>query len=136
MVCPYCRGETQVVNSRPKHRTNSVWRRRRCLACGSVTTTEEAVRYESALMVQNSNGGLTPFSRDKLLVSLHKSLAHRSTAITDAAALTDTLISQLRTDTTGAAIELVRLRELALTILGRFDELAGSHYRAYHLPRP
>jgi len=66
------------------------------------------------------------------MISLYKSLAHRPTAISDAAALSETLIGQLHANHNGPTIEREHIRAQALVILGRFDELAGSHYRAYH----
>ena len=134
MVCSYCQSRTQVTNSRLQKQQNTVWRRRRCLQCGAVVTTEEVVRYDNAFRLRRPSGALEPFSRDKLLLSLHASLAHRQTAIDDAAALCATIIGQVLASTPQAAvIDLATLREVAATCLSRYDEAAATHYRAYHL---
>jgi transcriptional repressor NrdR len=135
MVCLYCGNKTQVINSRPQKAANRVWRRRQCVGCGSIITTEEAARYESALMVRHAKKTLEPFLRDKLLISLHKSLAHRKTAQRDASELVDTVIGQLRGQAQQPVIELTVIIEAAATCLERFDILAGQHYRAYHSGR-
>jgi len=130
MVCIYCSADTKVINSRHQKRNNTVWRRRRCVECGSVITTEEKPRYETALMVSEAEGSLQPFSRDILLISLYKSLAHRKTAAEDAAALSQTLIGALRTQ--AAVINKAALITQVADCLDRFDPAAGTHYRAYH----
>jgi transcriptional repressor NrdR len=133
MVCIYCSAETKVINSRHQKRANTVWRRRRCINCGSIITTEEIPKYETALMVRGDNGALEPFSRDLLLISLYKSLAHRKTAAQDAAALTTTLISLLRAHSdTEAIMDRDALIGSAHSCLQRFDTAAASHYLAYH----
>lgn len=129
----YCGGGTQVINSRPQKRTNTVWRRRRCVACNSLITTEEAPRYETALMIEMPSGSLEPFMRDILLISVYKSLAHRKSAAADATALTKTLLGSLQRDAGKAAIlTKPELISLVAACLDRFDSAAGSHYRAYH----
>lgn len=134
MVCSYCQHKTQVINSRLQKQQNTVWRRRRCLQCGAIVTTEETVRYDNAFRLQRPDGALEPFSRDKLLLSLHASLGHRPTAVDDATALCATIIGQIIASAPQAAvIELATLREIAATCLSRYDEAAATHYRAYHL---
>lgn len=134
MVCSYCQGKTQVINSRAQKHQNTVWRRRRCLVCEAIYTTEEAVRYDSAFRLRRPSGALEPFSRDKLLLSLYGSLAHRKTAIDDAGALCTTIISQaLRSTAQAAVIELATLREITASCLARYDAAAATHYRAYHV---
>lgn len=133
MVCWYCGGATKVTNSRHQKRQNTVWRRRQCLGCSSLVTTEETISYESVLMVQTSNGRLVAFSRDKLLISLYKSLAHRPTASSDAAALCNTILGAVRTaQDASALISQQLIANHAASCLTRFDDLAGHHYRAYH----
>lgn len=136
MVCIYCSAPTRVTNSRHQKRNNHVWRRRRCTVCQSIITTEEAPIYQSALSIRGSDGRLEAFSRDILLISLHRSLGHRKRATADAAALADTVISLLRqhqqTETTAAVIDKDTLVAYAGGVLERFDSVAGAHYHAYH----
>ncbi|HEX7368474.1 MAG TPA: hypothetical protein VF261_02360 [Candidatus Saccharimonadales bacterium] len=132
MVCIYCGGDTDVVNSRQQKRANQVWRRRKCRSCGAVFTTTEQARYEAAWRVTSPSGGLVPFNRDKLLLSLHKSLEHRSSSLGDAAALTDTVIAKLRGQSHNGIIEAAIIAQTAFAALERFDKPAAVSYRAFH----
>lgn len=133
MVCLYCSGDTAVVNSRPQHRTNQVWRRRRCLSCGAIFTTEESARREFAWVVSgNHRGRSQPFSRDKLFLSLYKSCEHRKTALEDAKGLTETVISRLAGRLSGGALSRQDIIGVAQVALNRFDKSASVHYAAYH----
>ncbi len=95
MVCIYCSEKTQVTNSRASPKTRRTWRRRECTSCKSVVTTYEQIDYASALRVINKQTDLQPFSRDKLFMSLNRSLQHRETALTDASDLADTVTHRL-----------------------------------------
>lgn len=132
MVCIQCSGETRVFNSRLKKRLNKVWRRRECRECGLVFTSLEEVDYTTSLAVRNADGGLQPFSRDKLLLSLYKSLQHRRTALTDASALADTVIARLLSQTQHSAINDQSIIATAYLVLARFDPAASVHYQAFH----
>jgi transcriptional regulator NrdR family protein len=132
MVCVQCGGQTQVINSRHQKRANQVWRRRRCLSCGAVFTSEESPAYGASWAVQGSSGALQPFSRDKLLLSLHRSLQHRQTALEDAAGLTDTVIRRLSAVVTDGVIESRAIAQVAQVALNRFDLAASTHYAAFH----
>lgn len=132
MVCIQCSGSTRVFNSRLKKRLNQVWRRRECEQCGLIFTTTEEIDYKTSLAVRDADGRLRPFSRDKLLLSLHKSLQHRSTALSDASALTDTVIARLLSQTQHSAINDQSIIATAYLVLARFDNVASMHYQAFH----
>lgn len=132
MVCIHCGGNTHVFNSRPQKRTNTVWRRRQCLNCGSVISTCESADLAAAVRVLDSKGALTPFLRDKLLLSLYKSLGHRSTALTDAGALTATIITKVTPLAQDGALSSQATRQAATVALNRFDKVAAAHYLAFH----
>lgn len=132
MVCIYCGQKTQVINSRTQHRSNQVWRRRKCLSCKSVFTTEEKADYSSHWLIKTQNNGLLPFSRDKLLVSLYESLKHRKTALKDASALADTIIKKLAGNMRDGVVEMKTIEQHALVALNRFDKAAAVHYQAFH----
>src|SRR5579872_3157022 len=63
MNCIYCGGRTEVTNSRRQKRNNQVWRRRQCLKCKTVVTTQETIDYSSALWVGPENAP-KPFLED------------------------------------------------------------------------
>jgi transcriptional regulator NrdR family protein len=132
MVCVQCGGSTQVINSRHQKRANQVWRRRRCRDCGAVFTSEESPAYGASWAVQSPSGALRPFSRDKLLLSLHRSLGHRQTALEDAAGLADTVVQRLSAAVTDGIIESRAIAQTAQVALSRFDPAASTHYAAFH----
>jgi transcriptional regulator NrdR family protein len=132
MVCIYCGGKTKVGNSRSSGKTLSTWRRRQCLGCGTVFTTRERIDLENAVRVETASGRLEPFLRDKLLLSLHLSLSHRKTALSDATSLTDTIITVLAGLHTGGVLDIETLKEETRGTLARFDNAAGVYYRAHY----
>ena len=135
MVCLYCGHDTQVVNSRPQKRSNSIWRRRKCVSCGTVTTSIETIDYTQALRVRRTTSSkptLEPFDRDKLLISLYESLRHRPAAIQDASALTTTIITRLHPMIEQAIVEREYIIAIAADVLEKFDKVACVHYQAFH----
>lgn len=132
MVCIYCGNKTKVSNSRSASKGLSTWRRRECLHCQSVITTREQIDLYSALRVRDTAGRLRPFLRDKLLLSLHRSLSHRKTATSDATELTDTILNKLMTKQSAGSLEVDVIIDTADQILKRFDRAAAVHYLAHH----
>lgn len=135
MVCVHCGGETAVTNSRHQKRLNQVWRRRLCKSCGAVFTTEESASYGGSWAVLSPSGALSPFSRDKLLLSIHKSLGHRPEALRDAIGLTDTVIHKLSGVVRGGRLESRSVRDTVQVALNRFDKAASAHYEVFHAQR-
>lgn len=132
MVCIYCSSRTQVTNSRHQKQLNRVWRRRQCLSCHAVFTTLEGVDTIQAFRVSKQKR-MEPFSRDKLLLSIHDSLRHRKTAATDATALTNTILSRLQNQLSDAVVAPEQIIQATLETLSNFDSAAASHYRAFHV---
>jgi transcriptional repressor NrdR len=133
MVCVYCGGDTQVINSRPQKRINHVWRRRQCTLCDTLFSTSEAPDYSKSLLVGGSSTTkLEPFERDQLFLSLHKSLEHRPTALHDAGGLCATIVVKLRPTVQNGVITRTAIVQTAIVVLHRFDALAAQHYQALH----
>lgn len=132
MVCINCSSNTQVINSRLQKRANAVWRRRQCRKCQLVFTTHEAADYSALWRVTGDNLVLSPFCRDKLFLSLYKSLQHRPSALEDAGGLTDTLISNLARQNFDSLMTTKLIADEAKKLLERFDSAASTHYRAFH----
>jgi transcriptional repressor NrdR len=132
MVCVYCAGTTEIVNSRGQKQTNQVWRRRRCKACKAVFTTAERVDYAKSFVVQDKHGKLSPLSRDKLLVSVLGACRHREEALQDATALTETVLAEAIKATSDGSIESMHLTTLVRETLARFDHAAAVQYQAFH----
>ncbi|HEX8226263.1 MAG TPA: hypothetical protein VF572_00165 [Candidatus Saccharimonadales bacterium] len=132
MVCSYCGYKTQTINSRPQKRLNAVWRRRKCLACSRTVTTIEQIDYERTWTVESPDIPGRPFLRDTLLISLHKCLAHRPSALSDASALTDTIMGRLGGITQDGHLTTTAIATLSHEALQRFDPAAATMYCAYH----
>ncbi len=131
--CVQCDNKTKVVNSRPQKRNNQVWRRRQCLKCGAIFTTEETVQYSTAWTVKTKTGGYQPFTPDKLLLSLYRSCEHRTnTRLTDATGLRDTVIEKLRSRVAKGLVDSQTIIQVAQVVLNRFDMAASVHYEALH----
>lgn len=133
MVCYTCGGDTQVINSRPQKRLNQVWRRRQCTLCDTLLTTQEAIDYSKSLRVSRpGQRQLLPLERDRLFMSIYKSLGHRKTAMTDAAALAATIITKAVPQAENGVLDSTQLKNVALVALSRFDTLGAQHYAAFH----
>lgn len=128
MVCIYCSGDSKVTNSRLQKRSNSVWRRRKCLLCGAVWTSVEATEARSAYRVSKGNS-VHDFTPELLLISLYEALRHRKTAVTDAAALCDTVIQQLQKKRR-ATIYSADIKKTSHAVLLHFDKTAAAVYLA------
>lgn len=132
MVCIYCSSKTQVTNSRPQKRLHQTWRRRQCKACGAIFTTTELIDMSTSVIVKHPEGSMTPFSRDRLYLSVLKAVGHRESAIGDAGALTATIIAKLHPKAKNAALSTQDITTMAYETLKRFDSAAAVQYRAYH----
>lgn len=136
MVCIYCGGNTEVINSRLQKKANRVWRRRRCRACGAVFTSQEQIVYDGAFVVQEDTSHIVPFSRDLLYLSLYDACRHRRQAVTDAGALTDTTLSRLIPTAKSGVIERQNIVATCQAVLKNFDKAAAMHYEAFHTTNP
>ena len=132
MVCVHCGSATKVINSRPQKRNNQVWRRRQCVNCRAVFTSEELVSYSTSWSIKTDSGKLIPFNRDKLFLSLYECCKHRKTAVDDAAELTDTVIKKVAPNITDGVVDMKTVARTSLVALNRFDKAAGVQYQAYH----
>lgn len=134
MVCIYCGHETEVYNSRERTRNPSVWRRRRCQTCVAQFSTSELPDYPTALVIKGLNGKLYPFNRDKLFLSIYKSLGHRQDALVSATELTATVIGLLlrKKLAKDGLLPTQVLAAYSYKVLKRFDAAGAHTYRAYH----
>jgi transcriptional repressor NrdR len=80
MRCPFCSSEdTQVLDTRSNPDTNSIRRRRKCVACDKRFTTYEKVELRMPRLVKK-DGSRTDFDRDKLAGSMMLALRKRQVA--------------------------------------------------------
>ena len=132
MVCVYCGDNTHVNNSRSAKKSNRTWRRRVCKGCQSSFTTIEEVEFPSSLLFRNTLGLLEPFERDKLYISIYRACQHRKGAVSEAKALTATVLTHLSPRIDQAVLDRLAIIDVATEVLGRFDYAAGIQYSAYH----
>lgn len=131
MVCPYCGGKTQVFNSRSQKRTNSKWRRRKCLECSSLFTTEESYELSTVLRVKTHTGKLQPFSTAKLMISVYECCKHLKHPEKSAQALTETICKDLL-DLQKPVIKPKEIASVAHYAIKRLDSAAAVQYSAFH----
>ncbi|MDL2363398.1 MAG: hypothetical protein QFB86_03395 [Patescibacteria group bacterium] len=105
----------------------------------AVFTTTESTDYTAVWTVlkgQKSVSGLPttkqPFSRDKLFMSIYKSVQHRPTALADAGGLTNTVIQKLLHQQPSDQLTAKQIAATAQVALHRFDSAASVHYAAFH----
>ena len=90
---------------------------------------------ELALSVRRSTGTLVPFFRDQLFLSIYDSCKHRKTAVYDAGAITDTVISKaIKKVNEHGVMQLNDVKKIAYATLMQFDRDAAVQYRAYYFP--
>lgn len=87
------------------------------------------------MVARPDDSRLVAFSRDALFASVHDSCRHRETSITDAGALTQTIIDQLMKLQRGGIVARHDIARTAHSVLSRFDQTAAAVYGAYH-PAP
>ena len=131
MTCIYCRADTEVINSRLQHRSNQVWRRRRCRACGAVFTTHEAVDLASTLMV-DSEGSVAPFLADKLYSDLLAAMQDRPDRYTAAREATATVIKRLLSLPDRPVFTATQISAASGAVLSKLDRRAWLRYAAEH----
>ena len=84
------------------------------------------------MTVKTDSDTISPFMREKLLISINDSLGHREDHVSEAVALTDTVISKLQNKYKNSLISSVGIIETTQEVLKNFDNTAVVHYSAYH----
>lgn len=131
MVCAYCGGQTQVINSRSQKRNNQVWRRRSCLRCGALFTTHEAIHLGKSFTVAHGNQ-VEPFTSDKLFTEVLLAVADQPRCYEAARELTSTIIQNLQKKATRPLFEAQRISTEAASVLKRYNRRAYLRYVAEH----
>lgn len=131
MVCVYCGGKTKVTNSRHQKRNNQVWRRRQCLKCKSIFTTNESIDTSSALFV-DKDGYLEPFLDDLLFMEILLALQDRKEAYTASREVTNTVTAKLLKLPEKPVFLPTTISKTTSEVLKRFDQRAYLRYTAEH----
>ncbi len=131
MQCPYCSSTTKVTNSRSTAKETRVWRRRKCRNCQRIWTTTETIDLSKSHKITGSDRHLEAFSRDKLFMSIKDSLQHRKSALEDANALTDTVLSRIILINQEVLLSS-GVTAISYDVIRRFDKTASAVYKATH----
>jgi transcriptional repressor NrdR len=131
MKCVYCDSHTRVTNSRRQRRSNQVWRRRQCKACGAIFTTLEAIHLPATLIV-DSRGRSEPFLPDKLYTEVLLALQDRKDCYESAREVTNTVIKELLKLPDKPLYRPNQISRAAGGVLKRLDRQAYLRYAAEH----
>ena len=134
MKCPYCGFlESKVIDSRRLEETNSIKRRRECLACEKRFSTYERVEL-APLVVIKKNGDREQFDRQKLLRGIMHACEKRPVSID----MMEKLVSEVEATLNNELMQEVeseRIGELVMDKLKEVDEVAyvrfASVYRQF-----
>lgn len=129
MECPFCGGDSHVLDSRGGAR--EVRRRRACLGCGRRFTTYERLAAPE-LRVLKREGATEAFDRDKLLRVVLRVIRGRGIAEKSA----DNLVRGLEAELSDLGSHTVASGDLADRLLGRLralDAVAASRFAANYL---
>lgn len=120
---------TRVINSRHNKKSSTTWRRRQCKDCGYIYTTYEEPALDQIATV--SDGGSTPFSHAKLMISLASCFEYTPTKRAESAeALAKTIEAKLIQN--GFKTSPQAICEVSYQALKNFDRLASVQYAAKH----
>lgn len=75
MKCPFCDSDQLIVtNSRPTNNEMEIWRRRKCLHCGSLLTTHEKIDLSYIVVIKRS-GKRVKYNRAKLFSGIYQAVS-------------------------------------------------------------
>ena len=129
MICPYCSGDTKVVDKRDSE--DITRRRRECLKCKKRFTTYE--RIETNIRVVKKDGKREAFDREKLLLGVIKACEKRPVRED----VIQKAISEIETKIRGYGSEVLSktIGELVMKKLKKIDKVAyirfASIYREF-----
>lgn len=129
MICPFCESKTRIYNSRSTQSNTQTWRRHRCTACSRTFTTKERIDWTERIQI-SSKDVITPYSRERLLLSLIRAsnnLVLPSGALTD---LTDTIELELQNNEffSDKLQEAELITQVSTTVIHRYDPNLALQY--------
>lgn len=129
MRCPYCHGDSRVVDSRANLDVNSVRRRRECLECEKRFTTYEKIE-ESPLVVRKKDGSTELFNRQKVLKGLVKACEKRPISVSELEEVALDIERSLRS--LGREISSKEIGETIMDRLLTIDEVAYVRFASVY----
>ena len=131
MKCPFCSYEdTQVVDSRVSEASDSIRRRRRCVACDKRFTTYETVELRMPLLVK-SNGSREDFEEQKIRTGFSRALHSRPVPANLVENAIHRIIQQLLS-LGEREIESRRVGELVMAELRKLDKVAYIRFASVY----
>ena len=132
MICPYCKYETKVIDTRESN-GDAIRRRRECLKCEKRFTTYERVE-QADLIVVKKDGRRELFDRNKLKTGIMKACEKRPVNIDSIGKIVDEIDTELRKkDTTEISSRLIG--QIIMKKLYNIDKIAyirfASVYREF-----
>lgn len=132
MDCIYCKQKTKVTNSRPQKADYRTWRRRSCLSCKATITSVESINLADALRVEKKDGSYQPFIRDKLFLSVYRSVDHLDSPTESAHHLTSTILRLiLKPKPLSPIITSQTIATNSVIVLKRFNAAASVRYLSF-----
>ena len=123
MKCIYCgNDESKVIDSRLSNETNSIRRRRECLACKKRWTTYETVETSSVLVIKK-NGAIQPFDKNKLINGILKACEKRPVGLVEIETIANDIEKELKDDMV-SEIESVKIGDMVLSMLKPLDKIS------------
>ena len=134
MKCPFCSSlESKVVDSRPSEESNSIRRRRECLACHKRFTTYETVE-SLPLVVIKKDGGRQTFDKMKVLNGMIKACEKRPVPFATLQQMADEIEQEVQ-NSLEREISTDEIGEMVMSRLKNVDEVAyvrfASVYRQF-----
>lgn len=131
MKCMFCGcSDSKVIDSRAVEETNSIRRRRECLACGKRFTTYENIEETPILVVKNDNSRQT-FDVNKIKAGIMKACEKRPITINQI----DNIVYEIEKELQNSLNQEVKssmIGELVMTKLKNLDEIAYVRYAAVY----
>lgn len=130
MKCPFCNASTKVYNSRSSHQSTQKWRRRQCLDCNKSFTTREKVDYTGIVSVRSTDNKVSPYSREKLLLSIVRASTNLDLPPEALTELTDSIELTLKQIAffTRATQDSNTIIESAIIVLKRYNKNLAVQY--------
>lgn len=129
MFCIFCGTGTKVNNSRSKVSSSATWRRRECLSCKSIFTTNERPDLTVSIKIRGGSGKFKAFSEDKLFISIYECLSHKKNSLRASKSLTNTVLGRIL-PLKGGDLKTSALAEETYRVLRRYDKAAALIYKA------
>ena len=134
MKCPSCLSpESKVIDSRPVEDSNSIRRRRECLACQKRFTTYEIIE-RLPLVVVKRDGSRQSFDKVKLINGMVRACEKRPVTLSQLESIADDIEQELQS-ALEREISTVDIGEMVMARLKTVDEVAyvrfASVYRSF-----